>query len=475
MRFGGTWLALGVALVAANAGAAPKSLGFNAHQSTGVGLDATRDSGTTWVRIDVNWFDVEKAQGQYDWTVIDAVVDGAKSRGLAVLAVLAYTPAWASQGDTKGGGTLNDIPTAGTYASFVTNAVGHLKNRVAHYEIWNEPNLGGFFEGTAQDYVARILLPGANAVHAACPACKVVAPGLASVGGAYDVWMDATLASCAAQIDIVSGHVYAGFSQDSQGAGTTSDSFLNKLESHRIIKFGNVTVYEGPLSYKEVMDKYKVQKPFWLTETGKEATLGDQAAEGMQLTYYRRTLEAMLVRPWWEATIFYEAFDEPPAPYKWGVVVHDANAPKGYQAKAALGFLQKATGQQPAFGGTGTDCSDGLDNDNDGKIDYPSDPECKSAGTASEGPYVAPDAGPPFADAGSPPDEDASVGDDAGSGPSGANGGGCACAIGSAGDNTKLALFGLLAVLWLAWRRRRARAEVPQLFGAGGAGGCEKS
>ena len=56
--------------------AAPKSLGLNVHDSNAVGLDATKDSGTTWVRIDVNWYDVEKSQGQLDWTVIDSVVDG---------------------------------------------------------------------------------------------------------------------------------------------------------------------------------------------------------------------------------------------------------------------------------------------------------------------------------------------------------------------------------------------------------------
>lgn len=462
MRLGGTLFALGV-LLAGSASAAPRPLGLNVHQSAGVGLDATRDSGTKWVRIDVNWYDVEKAQGQYDWTVIDAVVDGAKARGLSTLAVLAYTPAWASQGDAKGGGTLNDVPKAGTYGAFVTAAVSHLKARgVTHYEIWNEPNLGGFFEGAPADYVQRILIPGADALHAACNTCVVVAPGLASVGGAYDVWMDAVLAQAAAKIDVVSGHVYAGFPQDSQGAGVTSDSFYNKLESHRVIKVANVTVYEGPLSYKEVMDKYKVTKPFWLTETGLEAALGNASQEQAQLTYYRRVLESMLVRPWWEATIFYESFDEPPAPYKWGVVVHDANAPKGYQAKAALGFLQKVTSAQPIFGGAGTDCADGLDNDNDGKIDFPADPDCKSAAGLSEGVYVAPDAGSPGDggggggdDGGGGDGDGGSDGDGGGSGGGRASGGGCGVATG--GDGAAAMGIGALGALLAGARRRRRR------------------
>lgn len=443
---------LGTLLVAtATSAAAPRPIGLNVHDSSGVGLNATRDAvlgnGPKLVRIDVNWYDVEKSQGQYDWTVIDAVVDGAKQRGLDVLAVLAYTPAWASSGDTKGGGTLNDIPQQGTYPSFVTNAVNHLKNRVTYFELWNEPNLGVFFEGMPSDYDTRILIPGADALHAACGTCKVVAPAVATVGGQYDVWMDQVLAAALPKIDIVSGHIYAGFPQDGAGPGTTSDSFYNKLESHRVLKFGSTIVYEGPLSFKEVMDKYKVSKPFWITETGKEATLGNATEEAAQVAYYRHVFESMLVRPWWEGTIFYESFDEPPAPYKWGVCVDNPNAMKGYDPKAVMGLIQKVTSQQPIFGGSGTDCSDGLDNDNDGKIDFPADPDCKSAMTTSEGPYM-----PPQMDAGVMMDAgngELEAGDDDAGATGGSNGSGGGCNTGG-GRPSLLALLALIVL-----RRRR--------------------
>jgi hypothetical protein len=428
MRLSPHAVGLATALFATSSLAAPKQLGMNVHQSQGVGLDATRDAGAKWVRIDLNWLDVEKTQGQYDWTVIDAVVDGARQRGLEVLAVIAYGPAWASQADVKGDGPHNDVPKAGLYASFVTAAVGRYKTKVTHYELWNEPNLGDFFEGTPQDYISRILVPGADAVHAACPGCKVVAPGLASLASSkYDEWLDACLKAAAAKIDIVSGHVYAGFPQDGGTVGVTSDSFYNRLESHRVVKVGGVTVFEGPLSFKEVMDANQVQKPFWLTETGLEAKLGDAAKEQKQVLYYRRVLESMLVRPWWETTIFYEAFDEPPAPYTWGVVVHDEAQPKKYRAKPVLAFLQGVTSKQPAFGGSGADCDDLLDNDNDGKVDYPADPDCKSAGGSTEGVYVPPpgsDGGPPIGgvDAGAPEDDAGAPPEDAGAG---RDGGGC--------------------------------------------------
>ncbi|MFO0759997.1 MAG: beta-galactosidase, partial [Byssovorax sp.] len=359
---------------------AKQELGLNTHQSTTVGLDATRDAGLGWVRIDLNWFNAEPSEGVYDFSLFDAIVDGASARGLSVLAVVGYTPEWASSGDLKGGGALNDVPKEGTYAAFVTAAVQHFQGKITHYELWNEPNLEQFFEGTPDDYTKRVLVPGAAAVHAACPSCMVIAPGLATVGGKYDVWMDAALSAAKDQIDIVSGHVYADF-----GLGMSADNFFNKLERHRVLKSGDVVVFEGPLSFKEVMDKHGVTKPFWLTETGREAPLGDATALDAQVTFYRHVLENMPSRPWWAATIFYEAFDEPNGGYSWGVVMHDDTKPGGYEPKPVFPFLKKVALAQKAFGGNKPDCDDGLDNDSDGFIDYPADPDCTSVLATSEG------------------------------------------------------------------------------------------
>ena len=53
----------------------------------------------------------------------------------------------------------------------------------------------------------------------------------------------------------------------------------------------------------------------------------------VQDAHDRRVLESMLTRPWWTTTIFYEAFDEPPAPYHTGVCVDDPDAGLGYDEK----------------------------------------------------------------------------------------------------------------------------------------------
>ena len=434
-------------LLLAPAAAPAAELGLNVHQSTTVGPQVTHDAGLGWVRVDFNWLDVQPTPAAPDFGAFDAIVDAADAQGLQVLAVLAYGPAWASSGDAMGDGPGNDVPLDGTYAAFVTAAVQHFAGRITHWELWNEPNLDVFFEGTPADYVSRVLVPGAAAVHAACPDCLVVGPGLATVGGEYDVWMDAALAAAKDEIDVVSGHVYADF-----GDGTTSDSFWNKLESHRVLSLDDGTVvYEGPLSFKEVMDAHGVTAPFWLTETGYEATLGDAAEEQAQLVYYRHVLEGMLDRPWWTGTIFYEGFDEPPAPYEWGVCVHDDAQPGGYAPKAVLGLLQQVTAKEPLFGGSGKACENGLDDDGDGLVDFPDDPDCILPSDPDEQGSVTGGAGGAGGAAGG-----AGGGPAAGSGGGASTGGGCAVSRGRNAESPVSLPGAGLAVAALAALRRRA-------------------
>ena len=414
---------------------AAASLGLNVHQSSTVGPAATKGASLGIVRIDANWLDAEKAQGQLDFTLFDQVVDAAKSKNLEVLAVLAYTPAWASTGDTMNDGPNNDVPQPGAYAAYVTAAVNHLKDRVTYFELWNEPDLGQFWEGTATDYVNDILIPGADAVHAACGACKVVAPALATVGTTYADFLGTVLAAAKDKIDVISGHIYAQFPQDTPGAGGSSDSFYNKLESHRIVMIGSVKAYEGPLSFKEVMAAHGATQPFWLDETGIEATYGNTTQEATQTLYYRRALESMLTRPWWTATIFYEGFDEPAGTTHYGVCLDDPDAGLGYDEKPVMAMLRKAAQNQPLFGGTGTDCSDGLDNDGDGLIDS-ADPDCAN-GTNE---------GLPPVDAGATPEAGDVETDSSG-------GGGCDASGAGPSGFVAIALF---ALFWLKSRGARA-------------------
>jgi hypothetical protein len=130
--------------------------------------------GAPWVRIDANWYGIELQQGQYDWTMMDKMVDTARANGLIVYATLAYTPDWATQSTA-----VNGVPTApGLYANFVSAVVARYKDRVKHWGIWNEPEGSRFWSGTPQQLVDLVLKPGSEAIHAQerRPLCSVLIP-----------------------------------------------------------------------------------------------------------------------------------------------------------------------------------------------------------------------------------------------------------------------------------------------------------
>lgn len=138
-------------------------------------LDAVRAVGARWLRVDVDWSVVEPHRGQQNWSVPDRVVDRARARGLEVLGIVAYTPAWAR---VAGGSDTHGYPAdPAAFATFARQAATRYATRVHHWEIWNEPNLTSFFRPRA-DIGAYVEL-----LAAAAPAIKAVQPGARILNG----------------------------------------------------------------------------------------------------------------------------------------------------------------------------------------------------------------------------------------------------------------------------------------------------
>jgi hypothetical protein len=193
-----TRLAMGLALVAAlvvatpgQASAAPGAVpadgyGFGqgvgpvffSFEDTNRELDAVAQTTANWMRIFVDWSNIEKQRGEFNWGWLDNVVNGARARGLNVLGVITYTPAWARvQGP---GALLWTAPPANPadYANFSTTVVQRYGDRIQNWELWNEPNLPFFF-GFADRPVQRYT----DLIKAAYPAIKAAQPGATVVAG----------------------------------------------------------------------------------------------------------------------------------------------------------------------------------------------------------------------------------------------------------------------------------------------------
>ncbi|MDX6672670.1 MAG: polysaccharide biosynthesis protein PslG, partial [Solirubrobacteraceae bacterium] len=106
-------------------------------------LDAIAGTHTRWVRVDINWDQIQSGgPSSYNWASVDRVVQGAIARGVKVLGTILYTPSWARPSGTSG--TYGPDPAV--YANFASVAVQRYAAMGVHtYEVWNEPNTTAFW------------------------------------------------------------------------------------------------------------------------------------------------------------------------------------------------------------------------------------------------------------------------------------------------------------------------------------------
>ncbi|SDZ95345.1 MULTISPECIES: cellulase family glycosylhydrolase [unclassified Mycobacterium] len=145
-------------------------------------LDAVARTRAEWMRVLIDWHIVEPVKGQYNWHYVDHWVNGSKKRGLKVLGLIAYSPTWA-----RAPGSYFSAPPVNPadYAAFVMAVVQRYGDRVAHWEIWNEPNLPlffGFTDNRAAVYT-ELLKAAYPAIKAIQPDATVIAAGLSRATG----------------------------------------------------------------------------------------------------------------------------------------------------------------------------------------------------------------------------------------------------------------------------------------------------
>lgn len=131
------------------------------------------DMGVTWVRIDVSWADVQPTNDSaYDWSSLDRVITTAKNYHLQVLGTIAYTPAWAAINTCVDKTSQKCAPSSDSqFATFAATAAKRYEaTGVVNWEIWNEPNLEGFWQ-PAPDATAytQLLQASYNAIKGVAP------------------------------------------------------------------------------------------------------------------------------------------------------------------------------------------------------------------------------------------------------------------------------------------------------------------
>jgi hypothetical protein len=240
-------------------------------------FDAMKDADIAWGRYDFSWRNVEAAgKGQYNWAAQDFAVAEANARGLHIYAGLGYTPTWASVA-----GNGNSPPTNNQdWYDYVYATVSRYKDSIKYWEMWNEPDLGQFWDGT-QTQFNELFKVGADAAHAADPDCMVIGPEI-SGAGAKDVWMNYFLQQAGNKTDIISFHQYGGEPAQRLAAMDWMHDYIVDLG------YGN--------------------KPIWITESG---WTSDELGEQTQADYLTEMLAGMTTRPWWKKFFWYQIWEGP--------------------------------------------------------------------------------------------------------------------------------------------------------------------
>lgn len=149
-------------------------------------VGAAAELGPIWFRMSCGWAWVEATPGRYDWRLCDEHVRLVREAGFSVLFILgSANHLWntAAPADVTEPARREQYPPAdwASYERFVGDLVRHYRGDVSHWEVRNEPDLRGYWRGTAAEY-ARMLSTTYDAIKRADPQATVVFGGL-SLGG----------------------------------------------------------------------------------------------------------------------------------------------------------------------------------------------------------------------------------------------------------------------------------------------------
>jgi xylan 1,4-beta-xylosidase len=196
----------------------------------------------------------EDKQGRsiYNWQYVDELFDFLQSIGMKPFVELSFMPGALASGPATIFWYKANVTPPKDYAKWealiaafvrhVTERYGPQEVRSWYFEVWNEPNLTGFWMGTtggksdaefapiARAEYDKLYETTVRAVKSVDPAYRVGGPATAGSG-----WIDETLAYCTAKglpLDFVSTHSYAtrsGYLDENGSAGTVFSPDRNAI------------------------------------------------------------------------------------------------------------------------------------------------------------------------------------------------------------------------------------------------------
>lgn len=197
------------------------------------------------LRISFGWDAIEATKGKFDWLFWDDFVKMAvDDYGITLVPYICYVPRWNSRGENDSLYFWNYPPKDfNEFGVFMTQLVNRFKDRIKTWELWNEPDIPIYWQGSVKEF-AEFIKIGADAVKKADPSAKVVLGGLA-----YDPYFLLHLFrdyGLSPFIDIVNCHNY--------------------YETWHRYPIENITNYINEIS--DIIWRYGNNQSLWMAEVG---------------------------------------------------------------------------------------------------------------------------------------------------------------------------------------------------------------
>ncbi len=256
-------------------------------------------AGVKWTREEFHWNWIERRPGEFDFSFFDQLVESATAHGISVYGLLCYYTEW------------NQPPVTDEfiahYCNYLKTVVTRYKDRIRHWEIWNEPNI--FFWPGPKDRYPVLLKRAYETIKAVDPRAEVLGCSTAGI----DTGFIRMVLDAGAPFDALTVHPYRG---ELEPVG-----FIRELRAVRELVGG---------------------RDVWITEMGWPSPIGGHS-ERAQAGYVARTYIAALASGAARSVAWYDFREDGVDPFyeehHFGLVRHDLTPKIGYRALAAVGRL----------------------------------------------------------------------------------------------------------------------------------------
>jgi len=224
-------------------------------------LRIAKDVGAQYLRCAFSWNGLEPEKGKYDFRFWDMLVEEAGRAGIRVIPYVAYTPEWAARSEKLFWQQPPKDPAL--FGRLMKTAAARYRGRILSWELWNEPDLTEYWQGTAAEF-AELVRRGAQGVREGDPNAVIVLAGMSHGPGPF---FEELISKHEVQrwVDVIALHGYPE-SWDEDRAETVYGRRIAKMNEYVTQEAPMHDVWLNEMGYADYRYR-KAQASVWGTNT----------------------------------------------------------------------------------------------------------------------------------------------------------------------------------------------------------------